>query len=149
LAAIGIAFLAVFAAAMVGSPNAKRPVCDVKVNGSDNTVIVPYGFQNITIDYDIQAGDYAGVNCDACLVMVKIIDYVAVGYWSYVLDPPYQVSGVEPFFTGALTDMNGSASLTFPPSLKKIILAVDEVGDGVINEDDIVAWDHVMVRVIP
>lgn len=147
---IGVAFLAIFAVAMVGSPNAgKGPVCDVKVNGSDGTIRIPLGTDNVTIDYDIVANDFAGVDCDAFLVMVRIENFVAVGYWSFLLTPPYLVSGIEPFFTGPLADMNGTYTLTIAPALKKVILAVDDLANGQLDIGNIVHWDHVMFRVLP
>ena len=133
-----------FAAGIAGTP----PVCDVKVNGSDTYITVPAGPNNVTVDWNLTANDWAGSDCDVFLLLMRLENLRPVGVWSLVNGTPSIVNGIHPYMTGPLTDMSGSITLTIPPNiLKKVWLAVDDNPNGVPDRQTMI-YDYVIFKAL-
>lgn len=108
------------------------PIVDVKINGSDGYIEIPVGPDNATIDWNCIALDWEGTYCEVFLLLMRIENNCPVGVWSHVPGTPSYVNGIQPYFTGALSDMTSTVTFTAPPNvLKKVWFIVDNVPNGI------------------
>jgi hypothetical protein len=114
-----------------GVPGPSTPSVDIKANGRDGSVTIPYGTP-VSVTIDLDAGSWAGRNADWWVVAYT--PFTSPSDWcSYVYDSGWQ-SGIHPLIQAPLVQLSPSFEVLntlLPAGDYTFYFAVDENADGI------------------
>jgi len=124
------------------------PTLDIKCNGLDGNVIIPYG-DNVTVTIDINAWNYDGTPVDIWVVAQNPVlkNPFTYGYYG---SPRWSPGLNNVYYTGGLIeDFATVVDTTVPGGMWIVWIVVDDNPDGVLNVADVWVYDLVGFVVQP